>query len=243
MHEENSFLTLTYDDAHLPADLSLCHEHFVLFFKRLRERLRPALIRFYMCGEYGDRSSRPHYHALLFGFYPKDRKYWRESGSGEKVFTSKFLDEVWSYGQVFVGDVTFESAAYVARYVMKKVRSDGEFREIFDPESGEIFFREHEYCQMSRRPGIGATWFAKYHADVLPLDRVVVRGHETRVPKYYDKLVEKSNPLHLAEIKARRSDEARRLFVRDPSQAVDRFERSSVHEVVKKASIKSLKRS
>ena len=105
LHEHSCFVTLTYDEAHLPAGLSLDHRHFQLFMKRFREHALPAKIRFYMCGEYGDINGRPHYHALVFGHFPVDRVFFRTSGAGSKCYTSKSLDALWGYGSVFVGDV------------------------------------------------------------------------------------------------------------------------------------------
>lgn len=204
MHAESCMLTLTYGAEHLPSDLSLRPSDFTLFMKRLRERLRPQLVRFYMCGEYGDKGSRPHYHCLLFGYSPVDKVFWKTSEAGFKCYTSKFMESVWQNGSVFVGDVTFESAAYVARYVMKKVGSDGKYREILDVETGEIILREHEYSQMSLKPGIGGAWFAQYFSDVFPHDRVVVRGVKHKVPRYYNELLKRFNPVYLAELQAKR---------------------------------------
>ena len=248
LHEHSCFLTLTYDEAHLPAGLSLDHRHFQLFMKRFREHALPAKIRFYMCGEYGDINGRPHYHALVFGHFPVDRVFFRTSGAGSKCYTSKSLDALWGYGSVFVGDVTFESAAYVARYVVKKVGSDGLMREIFNVETGEIFRRSHEYGRMSLKPGIGANWFTKFASDVFPHDRVVARGVKCAVPKYYDKLLAVSSPLYLAAIKAARVDKADIAYSRllDDAPAGMRFtdlQRLAVHEQVKLASIRSLTRS
>lgn len=245
MHEENCMLTLTYDEAHLPSDLSLDHGHFQLFMKRFREKVAPARLRFYMCGEYGEASSRPHYHAIVFGYYPKDRCFFKKSEAGFPAYTSDFMDSIWTNGRVYVGDVTFESAAYVARYVMKKVLSDGVKREILNVHTGEIVSRSHEYGRMSLKPGIGAKWYDKFRHDVYPHDRVILRGVAMGVPKYYDKLLAITEPEALARLKLNRVIRADKECVRLGEVSGNRFgdvRRLGVHEVVKLASIRSLKR-
>ena len=243
LHEWNSFITFTYDASHLPADLSLCHRHFQLFMKRLR---KDHAVRYYMCGEYGELNSRPHYHAIVFGFYPTDRQYWSKSKAGYDVYTSAYVDRLWSCGACYVGDVTQESAGYCARYVLKKVSSDGAVREIFDPSTGEIVTRAHEYSRMSLKPGVGADFVKRFAGDVFPHDRVVVRGSEMRVPRYYDVLLDRISPLYLAENKAKRLAKADAAYDRLESENwSDRFtdlKRLKVHEVVKKASVRSLRR-
>lgn len=210
MHKFNSWLTLTYDDSHLPAGLSLRHSDVQLFLKRLRKAILPKQIRYFMCGEYGDESSRPHYHLCVFGFHPADKVFWKDSPSGSPVYTSAFLKRVWRGGDVYVGDLTFESAAYTARYIMKKQlgKDAGKRREIFNVETGEIFTREHEYAKRSLKPGIGAGFLSEYFSDVYPHDRVVVRGRACGVPKYYDVLLERQSPLYLADLKAARRAKA-----------------------------------
>lgn len=252
LHAESCFLTLTYDDAHLPEDLSLDHTHFQLFFKRLRERRvvaeQRANLRYFMCGEYGSLNGRPHYHALVFGFSPTDKVFFRRSDAGFNVYSSEWLNAVWSYGSVFVGDVSFESAGYIARYGLKKAGCDGKNDEILDVDTGMVFRRQPEYCRMSLKPGIGALWFAKFGGtDVCPHDRVVSNGVVGGVPRYYDKLLEQFSPLYLAENKAKRVARAdakyARLLAERPDLRFRDVRRLDVEEVVKVASIKSLRRS
>jgi hypothetical protein len=123
MHPKNCFITLTYNNEHLPSDGSLNYEVFQLFMKRLRKKYGKG-IRFYMCGEYGDKLGRPHFHACLFGHDFADKKLWKTTDSKSKLYRSAELEKLWPYGFSSVGDVTFESAAYVARYIMKKVSGD-----------------------------------------------------------------------------------------------------------------------
>ena len=151
LHIFNSFITLTYDPSHLPVDGSLNIEHFQKFMKRLRKKLHPLKIRFFHCGEYGDLTRRPHYHALIFGYAFPDRKLFKKSKSGD-LYTSELLTKVWGLGHASVGDLTFESAAYVARYIMKKVNGDlvKSHYEAIDYETGEIFNLKPEYVSISR---------------------------------------------------------------------------------------------
>lgn len=193
LYSTNCFVTLTYDDVHLPCDGGLRYRDFQLFMKRLRKRFGKE-IRFYMCGEYGPLHGRPHYHACLFNHDFPDREFWSKTPSGSLLFVSKELEKLWPFGFSSVGDVTFESAAYVARYIMKKIT--GDLAKVAyshtDPETGEIISVEPEFNGMSLRPGIGAPWLEKFSSDVYPRDYVVVRGKKMRPPKYYDKLIEKS---------------------------------------------------
>lgn len=252
MHSENCFATFTYDAAHLPADLSLHYRHFQLFMKSLRKASLPKHIRFYVCGEYGEKYSRPHFHALLFGFSPPDKRFFKRAKSGDRLYTSEFLDGLWRRGSVIVGDVTFDSAAYCARYIMKKqlgpeaksvIRAcelgccaPMPMREIIDVTTGQAVYRAHEFCKMSLRPGIGAHWYDKFFTDVFPHDRVVVRGATCRVPKYYTTLLDRVSPLYVAFLKAQRALKASLRFdERSPRRLRDM-------EVVTHAAMKLLPR-
>lgn len=180
LYEQNSFLTLTYNDKHLPADYSLVLEHHQLFMKRLRKKYEGRLIRYYHCGEYGDNTLRPHYHTIVFNLDFADKKYLKKTESGSMLYTSHELDGIWSYGDCYIGNVTFESAAYCGRYVMKKLTGS---------RKSEYGSREPEYSTMSRRPGIGSPWLKKWKSDVFPHDFCVMNGKRVRVPKAYDQLM------------------------------------------------------
>ena len=186
LYENNCFLTLTYDDAHLPSDLSLNLVHFQNFMKRLRKRYGKG-IRFFHCGEYGENFGRPHYHAIIFNFDLPDRVLWSQR-DGVNLYSSDILRSLWPYGFSSVGDVTFESAAYVARYVIKKVtgaNADDHYSFV-DELTGQVFTRCPEYTTMSRRPGIGKGWIDKFLPDVFPGDFVVINGVKCRPPRFYD---------------------------------------------------------
>ena len=189
LYDQNCFITLTYDDAHLPEDYSLRYSDFQGFMKRLRSRFFSSKIRFYMCGEYGEDFGRPHYHAILFNFDFADKLYFKRVGES-KLYTSAALSELWPFGHSLIGSATFESAAYVARYCLKKVTgkdAERHYRAV-DPDTGETWVRTPEFNKMSLRPGIGGTWFEKYWKDVYPRGELIVRGHASVPPRYYDKL-------------------------------------------------------
>lgn len=222
MHEENSFITLTFNQAELEKrsnPLSLDKSEYQRFMKRLRKRYGKN-IRFFHCGEYGDKNKRPHYHAIIFGHDFKDKKLWSER-DGNKLFTSEALQELWPYGFSTIGEVTFQSAAYVARYIMKKHTGEGaeDYYLRWDPLTGEGRGVEPEYCTMSRMPGIGRTWLEKYKTDVYPHDYVIINNHAVKPPRYYDNLLPEKE---LKELKERRAAEPREL-IDNYNEAMDRL--------------------
>lgn len=235
MHEDNSFITLTYSNDFLPANGSLHYLDFQLFAKRLRHHCGPY--RFFMCGEYGERTFRPHYHACLFGLDFPDRYYWRMSDSGFPLYRSPKLEAIWGLGSVEVGDVSFDSAAYVARYCMKKVTGDAAkaYYERMDLATGEIVNLVPEFMRCSnggrgRKGGIGKPWFDKYGKEVYPVDRVVINGKECKPPRYYDKQISAED---FAWIRACRLEKAW-SHMEDQTP-----ERLRVREIVLEAQLKS----
>lgn len=189
MHEENSFLTLTFRDADLPDDYSVRVRDIQLFMKRLRKEVEPTLIRFFACGEYGDKGQRPHYHVIIFGYGFSDRVPCGKSPTGYLRYRSPLLEKVWPYGTSEIGTVTPESGGYVARYVIKKIGGPkaGAHYQRLHPLTGEIVDVAPEFATMSRMPGIGSTWLDKYEGDVFPGDYVVLDGKRSPVPKFYDR--------------------------------------------------------
>lgn len=208
LHDANCFITLTYDNDHLPKDRSLHVEHFQKFMKRLRKQYGPG-IRFFHCGEYGEKFARPHYHACLFGFDFKDKLLWK-TVRGTHLFTSDSLKKLWPFGFSTIGNVTFESAAYVARYITKKITGkNAEQHYSHITSDGEILERKPEYVTMSRRPGIASHWFQKYSCDVYPSDFIVLNGKKLKPPKFYDRIYEHTYPLKLQAIKIKRKQLAK----------------------------------
>ena len=203
MHgDENCFITLTYAPEHLPPGGNLVHKHFQQFMKELRRDISPTPVRFFMCGEYGEKLERPHYHACIFGWDFKD-KYACGTKNGQTLYRSPQLERLWRRGISTVGTVTFQSAGYVARYIFKKVNGQDADEHYVNEDTGEI--RKPEYTKASNRPGIGKTWFEQYGmTDCFPQDFIVVDGKKYTVPRYYDKLLERENPQLLEAIKQRR---------------------------------------
>lgn len=166
--------------------------------KRLRQQY-PQHIRFYACGEYGEQLKRPHYHACIFNLdFSSDREPFSPASQQlkNKLFTSKILSNTWNQGFVTIGDLTFQSAAYVARYVTKKINGD--------PAKKHYQGRKAEFSRMSRMPGLGHDWFQKYHTDLYPDDFALMNGRKYPVPRYYDKILELTDPDLYAQIKASR---------------------------------------
>lgn len=217
-HEQNCFITLTYRDQvectpeqlkkglHLPSDLSLHKTHFQKFLKKLRKRFPENKIRYFHCGEYGEENQRPHYHACMFGIDFNDSVLYQER-EGIFLYSSTILDELWGYGFTTVGELTFDSAAYTARYVLKKVTGplahDYYLRNDLD---GNLSYVEPEYCTMSRRPGIGKDYYHEFKQDFFPSDECPVpgKGVYAKVPRYYTGLLEKESPEELEMVKNRR---------------------------------------
>lgn len=196
MHKVSSFLTLTYDPAHLPVDGSLSLDDLQRFMKRLRHHLGKG-IRFYACGEYGDVDNRPHYHVLLFNREFEDKKFYkRGKRDGEVYYTSDILSRIWTDGFSIVGDVSFDSCAYVARYVTKKITGG--------KAADHYMGREPEFVVMSRKPGLGTAYYLKYAHEIYGLDSVVINGAEVRPPRFYDDLYKMLDPQGLSDIKKAR---------------------------------------
>lgn len=208
LYNNNCFITLTYSEKYLPKDGSLDKRAFVLFMKRLRKKFG-SKIRFFMCGEYGEQLQRPHYHACLFNFDFEDKYHYKTTGT-TKLYRSLSLEKIWKFGYSTIGEVTFESAAYVARYVMKKITGQKallHYNQV-DKETGEVMQEKTpEYNGMSRMPGIGKGWFDKFQTDVYPDDKVIIRhGFICQPPRYYDNLYDIKNHDQLNVIKRRRTN-------------------------------------
>lgn len=231
-HQHNQFLTLTYADEHLPQWGSLDKSAFPLFMKRLRKEIGYRVSYFYV-GEYGENTKRPHYHALLFGLAVPDAVAWTEHDKG-KLYTSQALTRLWGQGHVVIGPVTYETAAYCARYNMKKVTGQAakDHYTRVDPETGEVYELVPEFIGMSRRPAIGRTWFEKFHTDLYPSDEAIHKGKSYSVPKYYDRLLDRVAPLQLQEIKEERVKRA---------NTIDRKKEQTPHRRAVRAEVSRLK--
>lgn len=222
LHSANCFITLTFNDKYLNKKQSLNKKDFVNFMKRLRKKWGSG-IRFFHCGEYGGITQRPHHHACIFNFDFKDRELWTVR-KGVKLYRSKELESLWTHpktgeslGFSTIGDVTFESAAYVARYIMKKI--NGPLKE------SHYGKRTPDYVTMSRRPGIGRDWIEKYMSDVYPDDNVIIRNGKRRAkpPRYYDQIYDLTNPEEFANLKTIRQAKAKASPDNTPERLLTRF--------------------
>lgn len=238
LHDRSSFLTLTYDDSHLPRLPSglptLVLEDVQLFLKRLRFEFAPNPLRYFQCGEYGEKTNRPHHHMILFGEdFVKDRVRIEDSRSGYAQFESPNLSRLWGKGRATISEVSFESAAYVARYIIKKQTGKG----------SKFFYkgRKPEFITMSRRPGIGSGYFEEFKDDIYPSDSVVpeIGRPASLPPRYFDKLLEKIDPALYESVKKKRVEGLD--FWTDPNSTDSRL---ATRERVKMSLIKNcLKRS
>lgn len=216
MHEENSFLTLTYSDDHLPAPPSVSKKEVQDFLLRLKNALGTRT-RYYACGEYGENLHRPHYHLLLFGRDFPDKRFFKRSKTGAIIWTSKRLDEIWSKGHAWIGSVSQASAGYTARYIMKKQTGEAapDHYRWLGPD-GQYYPLEPEFNLMSRggrgskHGGLGESWYAKYgDTDCHNHDKIIgANGREYPVPRFYDKLLERKDPKRLKRIKKARAERA-----------------------------------
>lgn len=235
LYEDNCFITLTYRDDKIPYNGGLKVRHFQNFMKYLRKLYAPKTIRFFHCGEYGDQTDRPHYHALIFNHNFPDRTYFSTS-NGIDLDTSEILTSLWTKGFSTVGDLTFDSAAYCARYVTKKVNGKPAHYERINWCTGEIHTLEPEYATMSRRPGVGAAWFEKWKTEVFPNDEIIINRRSVKPPKFYDNLYEQQYPSRMEDIKTARQNQVTKY------KADLTPERLATREIVKKAQFNQLKR-
>ena len=265
LYPHNSFLTLTYDQEHLVSP-SLNHRDWQLFMKRLRKHaskelskrsgssksnLRQSItlpetrpqaesqISYYMAGEYGPKHLRPHFHACLFNYQFKDKKYYRTTKSKSKIYTSDLLTNLWQKGFASIGEVNIKSAAYIARYIIQKKNGPNAARyyEHINEETGEITDLLPEYNRMSLRHPIGKVWFDRYHTDVFPHGVVTTRSGDAKSPRYYDKLFERLDKGGHDAMKKRRTEEAREYLEDNTPQ------RLAAKERVKRAQLNQLLRS
>lgn len=236
LHKDNCFVTLTYAPDKLPPYGTLVKRDLQLFMKRLRNA-RGSGVRFYACGEYGDVNRRPHYHAILFGVAFTDMVHQSTTKGGHKLYTSAELSRYWVDGFHTIGDVNFDTAAYVARYVMKKVTGPlaANHYDVVDGD-GVVFRRLPEFTNMSRRPGIGSGWYKRYGAETYAHDNVVVNGKKVRPPRFYDGMLELTDPTRLLELKKERK---LRAALHRADNMVDR---RRVRERVTELTLKQLKR-
>ena len=166
-------VTLTYDDEHLPQDGSVSRREVQLFMKRLRKAVAPCRVRFFACGEYGDKFGRPHYHIMLFGYSFPDSVFFKKDNKGTRLFRSPLLEKLWTFGySSIVKDISLQVCRYVALYMQK-------------PPTNK---QGRPFVQMSNRPGIG---YADVKPEFLASDKLYVDGQYIRIPRYYLNVLER----------------------------------------------------
>lgn len=237
LYDKNCFITLTFRPACpllqkngrrlkrlsksrlVDPTFSLHKFHFKDFMKRLRHYLAgsaAANVRFFHCGEYGENLERPHHHACLFNYDFPDKELWQVR-DGVRLYRSEILEKLWPYGYSTIGAVTFESAAYVARYVTKKITGS--------PAAAHYSGRLPEFCTQSRKPGIANQWLKNFTADVYPSDFLIIRENKKiKPPKYYDRIYDLTNPEKLSNVKALRIQNARQNPDNSPERQAVKLE-------------------
>lgn len=201
-HEQSYFLTLTYDEDHLPLSRdsgfpTLEHDAIHDFMDRLNHKYKyytGKSLRYFGCGEYGGKTYRPHYHIIVFGLKLDDLVLYKKTRRGDLMYNSEFVSSCWPYGFVTVEDACWETAAYTARYVLKKHK--GKDKSYYD-----ILSIEPEHIRMSRRPGIGYQYFKDNFPKLKEKEHKFIHvktldgGKKFLKPKYFQKLYEIEYPL------------------------------------------------
>lgn len=244
-----SFLTLTFNSDMLNRRSnphSLNKVAFRSWIKRLRKAVKSTYnveFRYMCCGEYGSRHSRPHYHMLIYGFnFPDKYVYKYNNIRGKKIlyYRSDFLEKIWSppyssdsYGFSVIGDVNFESSAYVARYVTKK---------LFGPLAEKVYKHiEPEFLLTSRMPGLGFSYLSKFRHDIFNHGYIVLpNGNKAPIPRYYvDKLLVLDSELSYKYSIAKWNKRLDNLFVENIDSTTERL---IVREELKKNCLNMLHR-
>jgi len=200
MHQDNCVVTLTYREDALPFGGYLHYPDFKLFIRKLRKRVP---VRFFMCGEYGEKFERPHYHAILFGINFADRKQLKKTKAGTAIYTSELLSSLWTHGFAHLADFEPSAARYIAGYIMKKVVGSKARAHYEHVANGGSYVPE--FGRMSLKPGIGYKWFEKFgHTDAYPHDQCVMDGQLVPVPRFYNRKLKETDSIGFALLKAQR---------------------------------------
>lgn len=193
LYKNNYFVTLTYDDQNLPSNSNQARRDVQLFFKRLRKEF-PG-VRYFGCLERGENTHRFHHHIILFNLDLYDVVPLGKRALEGYYYKSRKLSEIWSNGFIDIGDVSFNSCGYIARYCMKK-----RFKESKD-----------EFIYMSTKPGIGLGWLEKHLDTCIKYDEIYFNfGNfsKAKLPRYFDKHLEKVNPEAVEQLKRQRISSA-----------------------------------
>lgn len=255
------FVTLTYNPENLPINQvineetgevitgnTLVKEHLSKFMKDLRRyreyHYKESGIKFFGCGEYGSdkNTARPHYHIAIMGMLldPMELKPYKDTENG-RLWIWEEGAKIWNKGYVVIGRLEWDSAAYVARYIMKKQK--GPAAENYYTSKAII----PEFVNMSRRPGIAREYYEKHKDDIYRNDKIVLTsGHdviEAKPPKYYDKLydIEDEKYLHALKVERKRAQKNSELL-KDKQTSLTRAEQRQVQERTKMQQAKMLPR-
>ncbi|CRH84848.1 Uncharacterised protein [Chlamydia trachomatis] len=226
--EEVWFITLTYDDDHVPGMIVktgeimrkvqytwkpgekrpssvqiLLYEDIQKFLKRLRKAYRGKL-RYFVAGEYGEQTARPHYHMILYGWKPTDLKnLYKIHHNG--YYTSKWLEDLWGMGQIQIAQAVPETYRYVAGYVTKKMYE-------IDGKKANAYYelgQTKPFACMSLKPGLGDNYYQKHKAEIWRQGYIqCTNGKQAQIPRYYEKQMEEENPQRLWRIKQNRQKNA-----------------------------------
>jgi len=241
LFESNHFLNFTYDPETLPENGDLSPRDITLFWKRIRKHFSGHKIRYVAAGEYGEKTSRPHYHAIAFGLQLPDLKAHGKNNRGEILYRSELLNKLWGLGNCIVGNVTYQSCAYVAGYLLKDIKSDyandGSYQH-FNQNTGELTPRRKPFARYSNRPGIGYEWIKKYYKDVFPHDVVRTMDGPRPVPDYYFRHLAVLDPKLFQQVKEKRD-----TAIWEPENRWNSTpERLAVREICKVAKVSGAKR-
>jgi len=227
-HKESCFITLTIDDINRNDTHSVDQRDMQLFIKRLRKQLEPMKIRIFYCAEYGTKSLREHYHAILFGYMPKDKIPYKRNQQGDMLYTSQTLANLWKKGFVTIGEFSSATADYCAKYVTKAyIGKDKENAYNWVDENGEIIQRTPPFQSSSKRPGLGSDFYDKYKDQLYAHDETVIDGKIRPVPKAYDRKYKKENPELFAQVKRKRQDKMTHNLNQDPHQKTKSYRNAS----------------
>jgi len=177
-HKENCFLTLTYDEHNLPS-IQLVKDDFQKFMKRLRKKAKKPL-RYMVSGEYGSKTFRPHFHAIIFGYNPPNQKKLKTTPKGETLFTSETISNLWDLGFHSIGTANEKTAYYIASYALK-----GKKHTLTCPHTGELLL-VNDYMDCSKRPAIGLNYFEQNQNQLVNSGEIL--------PRYYLKKLKDQNP-------------------------------------------------
>lgn len=158
-HDQNSFVTITYNDEHLPGELQPQDARY--FVKALKKEIPD--MKYFITGEYGEKTRRPHYHAIIFGADFRGASYPID----DQLYGNPLLNTIWPFGTVSIGEFTIASAMYTAGYVAKKT---------LDRDTFSI---------MSKRPPIGRAWVDDHKDNLRRIETIQVEGRQWPIPNTY----------------------------------------------------------